>query len=399
MPQDITNMRDGAKTAPFDTTKLDQLMDTAGLDLVIASSKHNVQYLLGGHRSSFFHFMDAVGTSRYLPLFINPKGRPDLAAYIGHKLESSDHDAHPFWVPFCSTTAFGVADAVAGAVAHVKDQGVEPRCIGTEEAFLPFEAHRALCAAFPAAEFSDALFPLERLRAVKTDWEIEQLTQASERVLAAMLATFERTQAGMTKAEIIEILRFEEVKRGLTYEYCWLSFGPNLNRVATDQRLEDGAAISIDSGANFAGYVGDLARMAISGTPDSEHIRLLDQIETIQNAAFDKIAPGSTGRDIHSAAEAARSKSSIHEHSHFVAHGMGLISHEAPRLTSDGPIRYDGYDADNPLEPGMVISVETTAADPSRGAVKLEDALLITDAGFRFLGEGARGWNRVGGNR
>jgi len=55
-------MLDVAKPAiPFDTTHLDRLMDAAGIDVLIANSKHNIQYLLGGHRSIFFDYMDAMG--------------------------------------------------------------------------------------------------------------------------------------------------------------------------------------------------------------------------------------------------------------------------------------------------------------------------------------------------
>ena len=39
--------------APFGTGKLDRLMDQAGLDVLIATSRHNVQYLLGGYRFFF----------------------------------------------------------------------------------------------------------------------------------------------------------------------------------------------------------------------------------------------------------------------------------------------------------------------------------------------------------
>jgi Xaa-Pro dipeptidase len=55
---------------PFDTARLDRLMDEAGMDVLIATSKHNVQYLLGGHRAFFFDTMDAMGLSRYLPVLV-----------------------------------------------------------------------------------------------------------------------------------------------------------------------------------------------------------------------------------------------------------------------------------------------------------------------------------------
>ncbi len=382
--------------APFSTAKLDLLMDDAGLDLLIVTSKHNIQYMLGGYRSSFFHFMDAIGTSRYLPVFVYPKGIPDKAAYFGHKLEIYDRENDPFWVTHSTVACYGVADVIKEAIAYVKDQGLKSANIGMESDFLPVQAFNILQAAFPQAAFNDALFPLERLRAIKMPWEVKQLRSASVKVLASMHATFKQITPGITKAEVIRLMRHEEAIRDLTFEYCLLSVGPNLNRTASLQPLMEGAPISIDSGANFNGYVGDLARMAIIGEPDSELIGILDAIEEIQETAFALIKPGTTGREIHDAASSKLDSSTIGPYSHFVAHGMGLITHEAPRLTGEGPIRYEGYDAENALVPGMVISVETTVAHPNRGAVKLEDSLLITDTGFEFLGEGLRGWNQTG---
>jgi len=42
---------------PFDVDRLDRLMDEANIDVLLATSKHNVQYLLGGHRAFFFESM------------------------------------------------------------------------------------------------------------------------------------------------------------------------------------------------------------------------------------------------------------------------------------------------------------------------------------------------------
>ena len=68
-------------TIPFDTARLDKLMDEAGMDVLIATSKHNVQYLLGGHRTFFFDHMEAMGPSRYLPVLAYPRGAPDQASW------------------------------------------------------------------------------------------------------------------------------------------------------------------------------------------------------------------------------------------------------------------------------------------------------------------------------
>src|SRR5262245_6239084 len=95
---------------PFDHARLDRLMEEAGIDVVIATSKHNVQYLLGGHRADFFDYMDATGVTRYLPVFVYPKGAPAKAAYIGHRLEKFQREVKPMWTPETQTNTWGSVD-------------------------------------------------------------------------------------------------------------------------------------------------------------------------------------------------------------------------------------------------------------------------------------------------
>jgi Xaa-Pro aminopeptidase len=96
------------------------------------------------------------------------------------------------------------------------------------------------------------------------------------------------------------------------------------------------------------------------------------------------------------AGEAAVKSSPHRDILDFTAHGIGLISHEAPRLSDHGPVPYAAYDADRPLQPGMVISIETALPHPTRGYIKLEDTLIVTETGWEAAGDGARGWNVAG---
>ena len=81
----------------------------------------------------------------------------------------------------------------------------------------------------------------------------------------------------------------------------------------------------------------------------------------------------------------------------FVAHGIGLIAHEAPRLTATGPVPYSDKHASRPLEAGMVISIETHVKHPDVGFVKLEDTVAVTDSGWEAFGDWGRGWNVLNG--
>src|SRR3954468_13432916 len=90
---------DGTAVAPFDTARLDRLMEEASIDVLLATSKHNVQYLLGGHRAFFFDYMDAMGLSRYLPVVVYPRGAPDKTGFFGHRLENHQREVMSFWTP------------------------------------------------------------------------------------------------------------------------------------------------------------------------------------------------------------------------------------------------------------------------------------------------------------
>ena len=96
----------------------------------------------------------------------------------------------------------------------------------------------------------------------------------------------------MTKRELFDTLRKEEVNRGLTFEYCLLTTGTSLNRAPSDYTLAKGDIMSLELGANYHGYIGDLCRMAILGEPDAELEDLLGEIEMIQRAAMKPIKAG-----------------------------------------------------------------------------------------------------------
>jgi Xaa-Pro aminopeptidase len=384
------------KPIPFDVEKLDRLLDDAGIDVLVATSKHNIQYLLGGYRFFFFDSMDAVGVSRYLPALIYRKGKPEQAVYVGCGMETYERDLGKFWPATLDLASIGSQETMQQALAHIKKlSGV--RRIGVESAFLPADGDAVLRQGLSNCDIVDAVFPLERLRACKTAEEIGYLREASERVVASMLATFAQCKPGMTKLEMTETLRREEVNRGLVFDYLLHTAGTSLNRAPSDQRLAVGDIMSVDSGGNYKGYIGDLCRMGILGAePDAELIDLLGFIEEVQQAARKPVKPGTRGGDVIDVAERMLDVSPHKKYTHYMAHGMGLVTHEAPRLMNNPRMSYTGHDMDLPLESGMVISIETTMSHPKRGFIKLEDTVLVTDSGYEALGDGGRGWNKAG---
>src|ERR1700753_1788067 len=89
-----------------------------------------------------------------------------------------------------------------------------------------------------------------------------------------------------------------EASVALTSEYCLRACGDSHNRAPSPQRWEQGDVLNLDSGGNYHGYIGDLARMAVLGEPDSELKDLLAEIEAVQQAGFAAVKAGALGRDI-----------------------------------------------------------------------------------------------------
>src|SRR5204863_6845381 len=104
-----------ASTIPFDTKKLDDLLEQAGIDVLIVTSKHNVGYLLGGYRFFFFETMDAIGLNRYLPVFVYPRGHADRSVFIGYRLETFEKQLNRFWTTVAETSWMTGFDAMQSA--------------------------------------------------------------------------------------------------------------------------------------------------------------------------------------------------------------------------------------------------------------------------------------------
>ncbi len=164
-----------------------------GIDVLIATSKHNVGYLLGGYRFFFFETMDAIGINRYLPVFIYAKGQADRSVFIGNKLEGFEKQLNRFWTRCCRDIVDDRRRGDADRPSRISRKWALPaRSIGVEMPFLPLDAADVLHSAFPDSKLVDATMTLERLRARKSAAELALLKEASERVVAAMQATFRR---------------------------------------------------------------------------------------------------------------------------------------------------------------------------------------------------------------
>lgn len=381
------------QSTPFSAAKLDTLLDESGIDVLLVSSKHNVQYLLGGYRYYFFEHLDTIGLGRYLPVLGYVKGRLDQAFYVGSGDEAWGIEVFPFWPQRISTEAWTSSASARIAAQYVKSLGVAAPKIGLEYEFWTANSWETLRAQLPEATFADSTEILEELRAAKSPEELGQLRRAAGCIVDSMLATFQWIREGMAETEIVEHLRVEETSRGLDYGFTLIATGPTFGRGPSGRKIANGEILSIDTGGHWHGYLADMARMGVLGEPTALMKELLDEVSSVQAAARMPIKAGTPGGAIYDLALRALESCPHQKDMHFVAHGMGLIAHEAPRLTATGPIPYPDKHANRPLESGMVLSIETHLKHPDVGFVKLEDTVAVTDSGCEAFGDWGRGWN------
>jgi Xaa-Pro aminopeptidase len=381
---------------PFDVQRLDALLEEHGLDAVLATSPHNTRYLMGGYRFFLYAVLDGIGMDRYMPVVGYLRERPDQAFYVGAGNEDWGTVVDPPWTPTVANVSWTAAHASEVAAGLMRERGGKRLRIGVELPYLPADALRALELELPQAELKDAGQALEDLRAVKSEQELELMRTGAEAVVDAMLATFGQAE-GKTEAEVVELLRIEETRRRLRFGYCLVASGPSANRGPSPRRIGPGEALSLDSGAEHLGYVADLTRMGVAGEPNPRQVELLDQIVEVQRAARETISAGSRGGAIFDAALERIGELPDGDRMTFLAHGTGLLSHEAPRLTETGSPPYPATHRELPLQAGMVLSVETHVIDPEEGFVKLEDTVIVTADGHDPCGDHGRGWNVLGG--
>ena len=284
------------------------MLDDAGIDVLIVTSKHNIQYLLGGYYHFQFDYMEAIGISRYLPIFVYVKGALDKSAYIANRNERDsvqNRTSAGYWMPqvvFGSSTS---VEAMTLALKHVKSIATPALRVGTEMSFLPADAADVLRRELPDCQFVEAMRPLEKLRPIKTAAELEILREASERVVASMMDAASRTRPGQSKREIIEHLRHAELSRDMIFEYALVTMERASTGRRPSRRLEPGDIVSLDSGGNSGAISAISAGWPCTGRRTANWSICSRRSTLIQQAARAPITRGSTGSEIYAAATEA----------------------------------------------------------------------------------------------
>ena len=268
---------------------------------------------------------------------------------------------------------------------------------------LGFGLYKVLLAHFEGTKFTDRLVSAEpiirALRGRKTQTEVGRIRQAIKTTDAIYASTFEKVKAGMSEAEIADLMHRDVAARGLVTAWEWdhcptVNAGPvsPAGHVSpTELKLERGHLLHFDFGIEENGYCSDIQRLAyIPSAEQPEPGEILQHaFNTIVQAIEKSVAairPGVPGREIDTIARQTLANAGYPEYKHALGHQVGRETHDGGGII--GPL-WDRYgDTPNwPLEAGQVYTIEPSIIHPDVGVVALEEMIMVTESGAEFLSE------------
>lgn len=264
--------------------------------------------------------------------------------------------------------------------------------IGINSPELTHRDYRVLRKYLPKARFMDASRAILRARMIKDPEEIEKIRAAckiSSRV-AREIPTWLRQ--GVSEAEIAAEINYRSQRyggQGPSFDTI-SAFGANAaepHYTALTARLRPNRFTLFDYGTRYQRYCSDITRTFFFGRPSAKDRRMYEVVEKAQQAAFEVIRAGVQGKQPHLAAERVINASEFKgRFIHGLGHGLGLAVHDGGGLSGASELV---------LEEGMVMTVEPGVYLPGYGGVRIEDDVLITRKGFRFLTDAPREFQTV----
>jgi Xaa-Pro aminopeptidase len=236
---------------------------------------------------------------------------------------------------------------------------------------------------------------VRRLRGRKTPTELLRIDIAvriTEEILQTLWPT---VRAGQTEIEIQQAVHEAMRARGVTP-----SWNPRTNPAVdagpgkpfghgapTDRRTRTGQLLHFDVGVRYRGYCSDLQRMAFFGARDElpdEVAHAFDTVREAIQASAAALAPGARGTDIDAVARSLVVDRGYPAYQHALGHQIGRQAHDGGTLLGPCWERY-GNAPLGTVEPGNAFTLELGVPTVNYGAVSLEEDVVVTEDGCRFL--------------
>jgi len=263
----------------------------------------------------------------------------------------------------------------------LKARGISSGRLGAEET-VRFVFADSVAQAAPSLSVVSGTPVTAGCRMVKDAHELELMRLASEVTLKAYAAAHQALQPGMTQDDFAGLVAMAHSRLGFqggagvqVGQYSALPHGS-----ITPQTIVEGSILLIDGGCSVEGYRSDISRTFVLGKPTDRMLKVFEIEKRAQNAALAAARPGVACGEVDAAARKVITDAGFGPDykyfTHRVGHGLGMDGHEWPYLVRGNTL---------PLQPGMTFSDEPGIYIPGEFGVRLEDDMIITEAGAELM--------------
>ena len=232
-------------------------------------------------------------------------------------------------------------------------------------------------------ELAPARNVVEELRVYKDEAELASLRKAIALADEALVYIMDWIKPGQTEQEVAwerEVIMRTHGASAVSFEPIVAS-GPNSAKPhahPSGRRIQPGEPVTLDFGCVVDGYCSDLTRTFCLGEPAGErYLAIWNTVLAAQQAALQGGRAGKTGAEIDRLARDVINNAGYGDFfEHSLGHGLGLAIHEEPRFSFTNSER---------VPAGAVVTVEPGIYLPGWGGVRIEDVVVVTEAGLEVL--------------
>jgi Xaa-Pro dipeptidase len=240
-------------------------------------------------------------------------------------------------------------------------------------------------------ELKNASQLLVQARSVKTEGEILALKKVN-RIARVGLQTFERSlKPGLTEIQLSSKIEHEIITQGImkfganrVVACAFVASGPSTAEAYkyvvgnTKRKMKRGDLVMLELDVVVDGYSSDTTRTFVVGKPNKKQMTLLEAVLDSESSAIADIRAGvSAAKVAHTSIEVIEKHGFSAYLVHRLGHGIGVAVHE--------PIPALHVQSNDILQTGMVHSVEPGIYGRRIGGVRIEDDILDTESGAKYL--------------
>ncbi len=350
-----------------------ELMHEYGIDALLMTTGASLFYFTGAHWGQSERFFAYVLPQAAAPFLLCPAFERDhLAELLPSFPEAAttltyqwQENQDPFTI---LRRAFAEVNITTGTIG-VDDQ--------TSFAFAS-----AMGKASPALKFVPGRPVIAGCRSIKSPAEIACLRLANQITLEVYQAVFQSCHPGDTNHRVEELIAAAYARCGVHGEGS-CNVGPataSPHGSALPQVIQEREVVAVDDGCTVEGYSSDITRSWVYGKATDEQRRIFDTVHAAQSAALSTARPGVELQAVDAVARKVIAEAGFgtgyDTFLHRVGHGIGLDMHEFPYLVGGNQAQ---------LKPGMTFSDEPGIYLHGKFGIRIEDCMLITDAGAEMF--------------